>query len=455
MKLTLIKPNIGRREHSLYVDEGRMEPLQLGILAALTPADIEVVLYDDRMEKIPYDEPTDLVAITVETFTARRAYEISAEYRKRGVRVVMGGMHCMLIPDEVQEYCDCVMVGDAEAIWGEMIENARNNSLKPRYTATQPVIPQEGVITRRDLFEGKGYLPITLLQFSRGCAHKCNFCASSVYFNAHHYTRPVEDVVKEIKSQKRKLLFFVDDNIVCNHEKAKELFRALIPLKVHWVSQGSMDMLKDEELMRLMVKSGCLGLVIGFESISPDNISDMGKYTNKKGSGEMYKEEIAALRKWGLQTWAAFTVGHDNDTVESIRATCDFAIKNKFAFSAYNILMPYPNTPLYEKLEKEGRLLYDGKWWLHEEYRFNYCSIVPKNMTPDELTEISFDCRARFNSVGSIFKRAFDFKTNMRNPYRLFMYLLYNPLFRKEVFKKQGLKFGLEDKENTEEAEVS
>lgn len=444
MKLTLIKPNIGRREHSLYVDEGRMEPLPLGILAALTPADVEVVLYDDRMEAIPYDEPTDLVAITVETFTARRAYEISAEYRKRGVTTVMGGMHAMLIPEEVQLHCDCVIVGDAEPVWAAMIQDFREGRLQKRYAAVQPTCPQEGVIARRDIFEGKGYLPITLLQFSRGCSHKCSFCASSVYFGAHHYCRPVEEVIREIQSQKRKLLFFVDDNIVCNREKAKELFRALIPLKIHWVSQGSMDMLQDKELMELMVRSGCLGLVIGFESISPQNISDMHKYTNRKASDTMYASEIQQLREWGLQTWAAFTVGHDGDTVESIRATCDFAIRNKFTFAAFNILMPYPNTPLYERLAQEGRLLYDGKWWLHEEYRFNYCSIVPKHMTPDELTEISFDCRRRFNSVPSIISRALEIHTNLRTPYRFMTYLIYNPLFRKEVFKKQGLRFGLE-----------
>lgn len=445
MKLTLIKPNIGRREHSLYVDEGRMEPLQLGILAALTPPGIEVVMYDDRMETIPYDEPTDLVAITVETFTARRAYEISAEFRRRGVKTIMGGMHAMLIPEEVMEHCDSVIVGDAEPVWETMLNDLKKGELKPRYDVVQPTCPQINVITRRDIFEGKGYLPITLLQFSRGCSHKCSFCASSVYFKARHYCRPVEDVIKEIKSQKRRLLFFVDDNIVCDHAKAKELFRALIPLKIRWVSQGSMDMLHDEELMRLMVKSGCLGLVIGFESISPESVSEMNKGTNKKGSSEMYKWEIEQLRKWGLQTWAAFTVGHDSDTLESIRATCDFAIKNKFTFAAYNILMPYPNTPLYERLEREGRLLYDGKWWLHEEYRFNYASIIPKNMTADELTEISFDCRRRFNSVGSIFRRALEPHTNLRTPYRFMTYLVYNPLFRKEVFKKQGMRFGLKD----------
>ncbi len=446
VRLTLIKPNIGRREHSLYVDEGRMEPLPLGILAALTPKDVEIRMYDDRMESIPYDEPSDLVGITVETFTARRAYEISEEYRRRGVKVVMGGMHAKLIPEEVTEHCDCVIVGDAEPVWETMIEDFKNGSLKARYDAVQPLCPQKGIIARRDIFEGKGYLPITLLQFSRGCSHKCSFCASSVYFGARHFCRPVDEVIREIKSQKRKLLFFVDDNIVCDRPKAKELFRALIPLKIHWVSQGSMDMLNDPELMRLMVKSGCLGLVIGFESISPECIKEMHKLTNTRASGDMYAAEIEKLRSYGLQTWAAFTVGHDGDTVESIRATCDFAIRNKFTFAAFNILMPYPNTPLYEKLEKEGRLLYGGKWWLHEDYRFNYCSIVPKNMTPDELTEISFDCRRRFNSVGSIIRRAVEPRTNMRTPYRFLTYLMYNPLFRKEVFKKQGLRFGLEDR---------
>lgn len=443
MKLTLIKPNIGRREHSLYVDEGRMEPLQLGILAGLTPSEIEVVMYDDRMELIPYEESTDLVAITVETFTARRAYEISAEFRRRGVKTVMGGMHAMLIPEEVAAHCDCVIVGDAEPVWETMLEDFQEGRLKSRYDVVQPECPQVNVITRRDIFEGKGYLPITLLQFSRGCSHRCSFCASSVYFKARHFCRPVEDVIREIKAQKRKLLFFVDDNIVCNHEKAKELFRALIPLKIHWVSQGSMDMLNDKELMELMVKSGCLGLVIGFESISPDCITEMNKNTNRRGSNDMYKEEIRQLRKWGLQTWAAFTVGHDGDTIRSIRATCDFAIRNKFTFAAFNILMPYPNTPLYEKMKQEERLLYDGKWWLHEDYRFNYASIVPKNMTADELTEVSFDCRRRFNSPLSIVKRALEPRTNMRTPYRFLTYLIYNPLFRKEVYKKQGMRFGL------------
>jgi len=442
MKITLIKPNIGRREHSLYVDEARMEPLQLGILAALTPKDIDVVMYDDRIEKIPFDEPTDLVGITIETFTARRAYEISSEYRSRGVRVIMGGMHAKLIPEEVKEHCDCIMIGDAEDKWAEMIHDLKTGCLKSEYVCNPVLVPQKGIMTRRDIFENKGYMDITLLQFSRGCRYSCNYCASSVYFNKHHYTRDVSEVISEIQSQKRKILFFVDDNIVSNKEQAKELFRALIPLKVKWVSQASLDMLEDKELMELMIKSGCMGHVIGFESIKQESLLTMKKSVNSAYVDNKYKEAVSELRKLGLQTWAAFTVGHDDDTMESIKETYEFALKNKFTFAAYNILMPYPDTRLYDQLKNEGRLLYGTKWWLDPEYKFNYAAFIPKNMSADELTELSFLCRKDYNSAKSIIYRAFDFKTNMRNPYRFFTYCAYNPIFKREVFEKQGMKLG-------------
>lgn len=448
MKITLIKPNIGRREHSLYVDNASMEPLQLGILAALTPKDVEVVLYDDRLEPIPYDEPTDLAAITVETFTARRSYEIAAEYRKRGVKVLMGGIHVTLIPEEVAEHCDSIMVGDAEDKWAEMVEDLRKGTLKPRYDCNPVCIPQKGILPRRDLFENKKYMPITLMQFSRGCRYNCKYCASSVYFKQRHFCRDVDEVVEEIRSQKRKLIFFVDDNIVADKEKAKELFRRLIPLKIKWVSQGSIDMLEDKELMDLMLKSGCLGHVIGFESIKPESIRTMGKGVNTKFVKDQYQDAIRELRRYGLQTWAAFTVGHDTDTVESIRETCRFALKNKFCFAAYNILMPYPGTPLYDQLKAEGRLLYDGKWWLHPEYRFNYAAFVPKNMTAPELTEAAYDCRRTFNSIRSVCYRLFEPRTNLRNPVRFFTYILYNPVFRREVFEKQGMTFGCKEKDD-------
>lgn len=442
MKITLVKPNIGRLEHSLYVDEGRMEPLQLGVLAGLTPPDVDVALYDDRMESIPYDEPTDLVAITVETYTARRAYEISAEFRRRGVPVIMGGMQPTLIPDEVIPHADSIYIGDAEFLWSQVVDEARTGRLQAIYRA--PVgIPQPGTLTRRDLFEGKGYLPITLMQFSRGCRFACTFCAVSTFFDKTQYCRDVQEVVREIESQNRRLIFFVDDNILSNFEAAKALFRALIPLRIHWVSQGSIDMTQDRELMDLMVRSGCVGLVVGFESISTQSLRSMKKAPNFIGGFRDYKPQLEMIRDYGLQLWAAFTLGHDHDTLDSIDRTLEFAMEHKFCFGAFNILVPYPHTPLYRTLQQQGRLLYDGTWWLHPEYRFNYAAFRPERMTPDELTEACFRARAAFNSLGSIVRRAFDFKTNMRSLYRFGIYVGYNPLFRKEVFKKHGMRFGL------------
>jgi radical SAM superfamily enzyme YgiQ (UPF0313 family) len=216
----------------------------------------------------------------------------------------------------------------------------------------------------------------------------------------------------------------------------------LIPLKVKWVSQASLDMLEDDELMRLMVKSGCLGHVIGFESILPDSIREMGKTANNQAVQDHYRQVVARLRAYGLQTWAAFTLGHDSDTPASILATERFARQSKFTFAAYNILMPYPSTTFYDRLQAEGRLLYGGRWWLDPIYPFNGAAFQPKNMTAAELTELGFACRRRFNSTSSILYRLFEIHTNLRNPLRFFTYLTYNPLFRKEVFEKQGMNLG-------------
>jgi len=444
MKLTLIKPNIGRMEHSLYVDEGRMEPLQLGLLAGMTPPQVDVTLIDDRCEQIPFDSPADLVAVTVETFTARRAYEISAEYGKRGIPVVMGGFHPTLLPEEALRHCDSIVLGDAETVWLEVLEDAKAGNLKPVYKA-RPHTPQKGFFPRRDLFKGKGYLPVTLTQFGRGCQNSCSFCAISSFFEQTHNCRPVNDVVREIENQDRKLIFFVDDNITANREAAKALFRALIPLRIKWVSQGAIDMVQDRELMDLMAESGCLGNVIGFESIEHETLLTMNKAPNLRGF-DAYEKAIGVLKEYGLQTWAAFTLGHDGDTPESLYRMLDFAVRHKFTFAAFNVLMPYPNTPLYSRLKQEDRLLYDGQWWLHPEFRFNHAPFRPALMTAEELTEIAFDIRSKWNSMGMIFRRFFDLKTNMRSLFRMAIYWMYNPLFRKETFKKQGMLLGRGEK---------
>lgn len=452
MKITFVKPNIGRLEHSLYVDEGRMEPLQLGLLAGLTPPGVECVLYDDRVEPIPYDEATDLAAVTVEIYTARRAYEIAAEFRRRGVPVVLGGFHPTLAPDECLDHADAIFIGDAETLWHRVVDDARHGRLQRVYRAAPGAPQPAGVQPRRDLFRGKGYLPITLMQFSRGCRFACEFCAISAFFDRRHHVRRVEEVVAEIESQERRFVFFVDDNLLSNHEAAKVLLRALVPLKIRWVSQASIDMTNDPELMELLEASGCLGNVIGFESLDRRNLKAMKKAPNlmqgrmhrgmRRGWDE-YASQVEVLRRHHLQTWAAFTLGHDHDTPESIRETLDFAMHYKFCFAAFNILMPYPGTPLYARLEREGRLLWDGQWWLHPEYRFNHAAFRPARMSPAELTEACWHCRSRWNRAAAILRRMWDFDTHLHSLTRLGVFLRYNPLYAREAYRKQGMLFGL------------
>lgn len=445
MKVTFLRPNIGRLENGPYVDEGRMEPLTLGVLAAYTPSDVDCALYDDRMEDIPFDEPTDLAAITVELYNSRRAYEIAAEYRKRGVPVVMGGFQPTLVPDECLQHADAIVTGDAETIWPQVVDDARNGNLKRTYVGMTDCPQPGGVMTRRDLFEGKGYLPVSLVQFGRGCRFACDFCAITTFFERKQCVRPIQDVIAEVEDQDRNLVFFVDDNLVSDHEAAKDLLRALIPLKIRWVSQGSIDMTDDPELMDLVEASGCQGFVVGFESVQPDSVRGMRKACNlsKEFRGwDRYARQVEVLREHHLQTWAAFTLGHDTDTVESIAETLQFAEEHKFCFAAFNILMPYPSTPLYTRLESEERLLWGGKWWLHPDYRFNHAAFLPKNMTPEELTEAVYLCRKRWNSMQSVFTRVWDFQTHLNSLYRLGTFLVYNKLYASETMTKHGMYFG-------------
>jgi radical SAM superfamily enzyme YgiQ (UPF0313 family) len=442
MRVSLIKPNIGRQEHSLYVDEARMEPLMLGVLAGLTPPDVDVVMHDDRMESIPYDDATDLAAITVETYTARRSYEIADEYRKRGVPVILGGMHVTLLPDECAEHADSIFLGDAETLWSQVIRDLRNGRLRKRYEGPPGVGQIGGVLPRREIFKGKGYLPMALMQYSRGCRFACSFCAVSQYFEKKHYIRRIDEVLHEIEEQDRKFIFFVDDNIASDRQALKELCRELIPLKVRWFSQASLDLTREPEIMKLMADSGNVGNVTGFESITHASLKESKKSPNI-GQFSNYRREIKILREYGMQTWAAFTLGYDNDTYDSIMATMEFALRNRFTFAAFNILMPYPNTPLYWKLEQQGRLLFDGKWWLHPEYRFNQAAFTPVGLSADELTDACHEARKRFNNVTSLIYRFSDVKTNLKTLWSVAAYWRYSTLFRKEVYKKHGMRFGL------------
>lgn len=437
MKVTLLRPNMGLSRGTPYEDKGRMEPLTLAILAGQLPPQVEVACYDDRCERIRFDEPTDLAAITVETYMAQRAYEIAAEYRRRGVPVLLGGYHPTLVPEEAMEHGDAVLTGQAEGLLPAVLEDLAAGRLQRRYEGTlRPDL--QGVRVRHEIFKDKHYLPIALTQFSRGCVNQCNYCATGTIFQQRHLWRPVDEMVEEIRARGTRLVFFVDDNIVGNHAIAKELFQALIPLKIRWVSQASLDFAADDELLDLMIRSGCQGLVVGFESLSPENLAQMQKNCNQR---DRYEPLLEKIRAKGLMLWAAFLLGYDADTPESIRATCDWALSHRFAFAAFNILTPYPGTPLYAKMQEDGRLIYD-RWWLDPRYRFGDAVFQPAHMQPEALSRACLDARIRFNSLPSLVRRASDFKTNAKNLWSLGTFMNYGSLFRQEMLAKIRMQLG-------------
>ncbi len=439
MKLTIIHPCIGRKPGQKYIRTWQMEALPAATLAGLTPKDVEVRFYDDRMEKIPFDEKTDLVAISVETYTAKRAYQIATEFRKRHVPVVMGGFHATLCPDEVAQYAEAVVCGEAETLWPRVIDDARHGKLEKVYRQSiRPTL--DGLKPDRSIFRGKRYLPIGLVEAGRGCHFKCDFCAVQTVFKATQTRRPADTIIAEIEQVKpeRKLFFFVDDNITSNMEQAKEFFRALIPLGVRWVSQSSINAAHDEEFLELLVRSGCKGVLIGFESLDPANLKDMNKSFNTMRGG--FEKALANLRRHQVRVYGTFIFGYDRDTSESFHNTVEFAKEHALYIAAFNHLTPFPGTPLYRRLQDEGRLLYEN-WWLDDRYSYNRIPFQPRGMTPEMLQHNCLEARREFYSWRSIFQRSFD-RVNRSDWFMWRNFYLINAMHRTDVTMRDHYPLG-------------
>lgn len=438
MRVTLIHPCIGRRKDQPYIRLWQMEPLPPAAIAGLTPRDVEVKFYDDRMERIPFDEPTDLVAISVETYTAKRAYQIATEYRKQNIPVVMGGFHATLCPEEVSQYADAVVIGEAETLWEEVLQDAERKTLKAYYRAeSRPSLAN--MRPDRSIYKGKNYLPIGLVEAGRGCHFVCDFCAVQTVFNHTQTRRPAGDIYTELEALRDKpLIFFVDDNITSNMDQAKEFFRELKKLKIKWVSQASINAAHDEEFLHLIKESGCQGMLVGFESLNPDNLKKMNKGFNTMQGG--YEKALANLRKHNIRLYITFVFGYDEDTEASFKQTVDFALDHKFYIAAFNHLTPFPGTPLYKRLEQECRLLFE-KWWLDDRYSYNMIPFQPARMTPEQLQRGCVEARAEFYNWSNIWNRSLD-SVNRSNFLMWSQFYGINAMFRREVRQRDYYPLG-------------
>jgi radical SAM superfamily enzyme YgiQ (UPF0313 family) len=426
--LTLLRPNMGN-----YRCSDAMTPLSMAILAARTPRTVDITLFDDRVEPIPEDDQPDLVALTVETFTARRAYELADRYRSRDVPVVMGGYHPSFLPEEALRHADAIVVGDAEGSWERLLDDFEHGRMKRIYSGGN-ARPLNDVRLDRSIFRGKRYVPMELVQYARGCRFACDFCSIRAFYRESLRSRVPREVVDEIQAiDTGRLIFFVDDNLFDSRRNIEALLEAITPLRVRWCCQISIDAARDDRLLDKMAEAGCMLALIGFESLSEASLRQMGKPWNRV-SGD-YRAVVRKFQQRGMSVYGTFVFGYDADTVDSVRRNLDFALEANLEVANFNPLTPTPGSPLYDRLLHEGRLL-SRQWWLDPCYRYGDPIFVPRLMTAEALAEECFNARRAFYSWRSIARRMMNVTRGL-DWFRTGVIGMANVVSRREILRKQ------------------
>lgn len=434
MKIILIRPNMGD-----YRTTDAMPPLAMGILSARA-LDLghEIVFYDDRVEAIPDELQADLIALSVETFTARRSYQLADRYRAQGNKVVMGGYHPTFLPDEALLHADSVIIGDAEGSWEALLQDFSQGRLQDRYYGDHS-LPLDDYRIDRAIFNGKKYAPVELIQYTRGCRFACDFCSIHGFYRTGVRARPIDQLKAELLTLKpNKFFIFVDDNLFGNRKILESLLAMLKPLKKRWGCQISIDVARNPELLDQLAQAGCRFALIGFESLNAENLKQMGKSWNQ-AVGD-YEQVVKALHSRGISIYGTFVFGYDQDTEATIAQSLDFAMRNKLEIANFNLLTPTPGSKLYDRLASEGRLI-SPQWWIDADYHYGDPIFYPKKMAAEQLTAQCFLAKKKFYSYPSIIRRLISFN----KPTKWLdkgVALLANIISHREIIRKQGKALG-------------
>jgi radical SAM superfamily enzyme YgiQ (UPF0313 family) len=403
MKILLVQPALepdrvhGKR---LLQTMFRPAPVTLPTIAACTPPEHDLVIVDDAFQDIPYDAPVDVVGITGSTPFAVRMRQISDAFRARDVPVIVGGVYATLCPQTAKEFADAVVVGDAEDTWPAALADVEAGQLQPFYHSRR--LPLTGrPFPRRDLLQSWRYILPTSFQFTRGCIHSCDFCSINIQYGHKVRMTPIDAIVDDIQAARHhriRPLMFWDDNLLNDKAYAKELFTALKPLDIKWVGQSTILIADEPELLKLASESGCKALFIGIESFSQDSLKETKKGFNRV---QTYKEKFKRIHDHGISIQAGIIFGFDHDDKGVFERTVEAAIDIKLDVAAFSLLTPYPGTEIFDRYEKQGRILtYDLSKYDSDNVVFR-----PLQMSPEELQEGWHWAQHQFYAVKNILRR--------------------------------------------------